>query len=123
MPVRLIIGLILSIGFSFAQDGGQKGSPLAAILFQILFFVGIFAMFYFLIIRPQQKQRKKHQEFLSNLKKGDRVVTSSGIWGTVVDIGDKTVTLKVDTNTKITFTKEAISSYQPSHREKEKEKD
>ncbi len=111
---RILVLFILTVGLSFAQEGGQKGSPLAAILFQILFFVGIFAMFYFLIIRPQQKQRKKHQEFIANLKKGDRVVTSSGIWGTVVEIGDKTVTLKVDANTRITFTKEAISGYQPS---------
>ncbi len=111
---KMFILTLIVAGLSSAQDGTQKGSPMAAILFQVLFFVGIFAMFYFLIIRPQQKQRKRHQEFLANLKKGDRVVTSSGIWGTVVEIGDKTVTLKVDANTRITFTKEAISAHQPT---------
>ncbi|OIF97437.1 preprotein translocase subunit YajC, partial [Acinetobacter baumannii] len=57
-------------------------------------------------------------------KKGDRVVTAGGIWGTVVEIGDDTVTLKVDANTRITFTKEAISHYQPGYkREDKKEED
>ena len=114
MLKSIILLSVIIVGFSFAQETAQKGNPVVAILFQILFFVGIFAMFYFLIIRPQQKQRKKHQEFLANLKKGDKVITSSGIWGTITEIGDKTVTLKVDANTKITFSKEAISSYQPS---------
>jgi len=114
MFIRILMFSVTLTGLSFAQEPAQKGNPVVAILFQILFFVGIFAMFYFLIIRPQQKQRKRHQEFLANLKKGDKVITSSGIWGTITEIGEKTVTLKVDANTKITFSKEAISSYQPS---------
>ena len=50
---------------------------------------------------------------MANLKKGDRVVTTGGIWGAVVEIGDETVTLKVDATTRITFTKEAIAHYLP----------
>jgi len=92
------------------------------ILAQLVFIGIIFVIFYFLIIKPQQTQRKKHQEFLSNLKKGDKVITSSGIWGVISDITDDTITLKVDTNTKIKFTKETIIAYQPSKEEsKEKE--
>jgi len=63
--------------------------------------------------------KKKHQEFLAKLKKGDRVITSSGIVGTVVEVGEDTVSLKVDANTRITFLKEHIAGY---HREKEEEK-
>ncbi|MDW8067003.1 MAG: preprotein translocase subunit YajC [Aquificaceae bacterium] len=111
------------IDIAFAQQNTQGGSPLGALLFQLVFFLALFALFYFLLIRPQSKARKKHQEFLANLKKGDRVVTSGGIWGTVVEIGDDTVTLKVDANTRITFTKEAISHYQPSYKKEEKEKE
>lgn len=111
------------IDIAFAQQSTQGGSPLGALLFQLIFFLALFALFYFLLIRPQSKARKKHQEFLANLKKGDRVVTSGGIWGTVVEIGDDTVTLKVDANTRITFTKEAISHYQPSYKKEEKEKE
>ena len=91
-------------------------------MFQIIFLVAIFLMFYFLLIRPQKKERERHRKFLEGLKKGDRVVTSAGIWGTVVDIGDKTITLKVDANTKIVFTKEAIAAYQPDYKKKEEEK-
>ncbi|RUM31177.1 MAG: preprotein translocase subunit YajC [Aquifex sp.] len=100
----------------------EQHSPTGALLFQIIFLVAIFLMFYFLIIRPQKKERERHRKFLESLKKGDRVVTSSGIWGTVVDIGDRTITLKVDANTKITFTKEAIIAYQPDYKKKEEEK-
>ena len=53
---------------------------------------------------------------MANLNKGDRVVTTGGICGTVVEIGDETVTLKVDANTRITFTKEAIAHYQPNYK-------
>jgi preprotein translocase subunit YajC len=110
------------VDIAFAQGAGHQ-SPTGAFLFQLIFLVGIFLVFYLLIIRPQQKQRKRHQEFLANLKKGDKVITSSGIWGTVVDIGEQTITLKVDTNTKITFTREAIAGYQPKYEEKLEDKE
>jgi len=100
----------------------EHQSPVGALLFQIVFLVAIFLMFYFLIIRPQKKERERHRRFLEGLKKGDKVITSSGIWGTVVEIGDRTITLKVDANTRITFSKEAIVAYQPGY-EKKEEKD
>jgi len=105
------------LDFAFAQSSAPHGSsPWSALLFQLFFFIFLFALFYFLLIRPQQKARKKHQEFLAKLKKGDRVITSSGIIGTVVEVGEDTVSLKVDANTRITFLKEHINGY---HREKE----
>lgn len=108
------------LDFAFAQSSTTHGSsPWSALLFNLFFILFLFALFYFLLIRPQQKARKRHQEFLAKLKKGDRVVTSSGIIGTVVEIGEDTVSLKVDANTRITFLKEHIVSY---HREKEEEK-
>jgi len=85
----------------------------------VLFLVGIFAIFYFLIIRPQKKERERHRRLIESLKKGDRVITSAGVWGTVVDIGDRTVTLKVDANTRITFSKEAVVGFQPNYEKKE----
>ncbi len=110
------------IDLAFAQQTGQ-GGPAGAFFFQLIFLIGIFAIFYFLMIRPQQKARKKHQEFLASLKKGDKVITSGGIWGTVTDISDNTVTLKVDANTRITFTKDAIAGYQPREKEEKTEKE
>lgn len=109
------------IDIAFAQ-GQAPHNPTGAILFQVLFLVGIFAIFYFLIIRPQKKDRERHRKLIESLKKGDKVITSSGIWGTIVEVGDRTVTLKVDANTRITFTKEAIVGFQPEADNKKEEK-
>jgi preprotein translocase subunit YajC len=111
---------MVEIAFAQAKEGP---SPAGAILFQILFLVGIFLIFYFLIIRPQRKERERHRKLLESLKKGDRVITSSGIWGTIVEIGDRTVTLKVDANTRITFSKEAVIAFQPEYEKKKEEKE
>ncbi|MBN2097455.1 MAG: preprotein translocase subunit YajC [Candidatus Omnitrophica bacterium] len=88
-----------------AVPGQPAPSPLAGMLPIFL----IFAIFYFLLIRPQQKQQKKHQELLSQLKKNDEVVTNGGIHGTIVNVDDATVTLRVDDNTRIKFQKNTIS--------------
>ncbi|EDP74550.1 preprotein translocase subunit YajC [Hydrogenivirga sp. 128-5-R1-1] len=109
------------IDIAFAQGQGHQ-SPTGAILFQVLFLVGIFAIFYFLIIRPQKKERERHRKLIESLKKGDKVITSAGIWGTVVEVGDRTVSLKVDANTRITFSKEAIIGFQPEQEKKKEEK-
>ncbi len=64
-------------------------------------FILIVVIFYFVIYRPQKQQRDKHQAMLGQLKKGDKVVTSGGIWGTVTNLGKETVTLQVAENAKI----------------------
>jgi preprotein translocase subunit YajC len=69
----------------------------------------IFVIFYFLLIRPQSKKAKEHRELISNLKKGDKVITSGGIYGLVESVGDKTITLKVAENTKVKFGKSFIA--------------
>jgi preprotein translocase subunit YajC len=73
-------------------------------------FILIFGIFYFLIIRPQQKQRKTHAKFLEELKRGDEVVTSSGIIGTVSSISDKIVTVEIAENVKIKVLRGMIST-------------
>lgn len=85
--------------------GAPAPSPLAG-LFPIFL---IFAIFYFLLIRPQQKQQKKHREMISRLSKNDEVVTNGGIHGTVVNLDEETVTLRVDDNTRIKFQRNTIS--------------
>jgi preprotein translocase subunit YajC len=72
-------------------------------------FVAIFLIFYFLIIRPQQKRAREHQKLIESLKKGDKVITSSGIHGKVVGLDDRTVLLEVDDGVKIKFEKAAIA--------------
>jgi preprotein translocase subunit YajC len=75
---------------------------------QFLPIVLIFVVFYFLIIRPQQKKQKDTVKMREGLKKGDPVVTIGGIFGTIVSIKDNKITLKVDDNTKLVFVKNAI---------------
>ncbi len=69
----------------------------------------IFVIFYFLLIRPQQKKQKQHAEMISKLKKGDHVVTTGGIYGIISTVKDKTVLVKIDENVKIEVQKNCIS--------------
>lgn len=96
----------------FMPPGGDAqggGSPVMLIVMM----VGMFAIMYFLIIRPQQKRQKEHKAMLESLKKSDKVVTSSGIYGTIVDIDGNTMTLQIAENVKVKFDKSAIVSKQP----------
>jgi preprotein translocase subunit YajC len=94
---------------------GQVAAPAAApsIVDQLLqmlpMFVMIIVIFYFVIYRPQKQQRDKHKAMLSDLKKGDKIVTTGGIWGTVTNIGKETVTLQVAENAKIKVLRDHIA--------------
>jgi preprotein translocase subunit YajC len=78
---------------------------------QLFLMLIIFAIFYFLLIRPQKAKEKAHQKMLHNLAKNDEVVTTGGIHGTVVNVKDKTVTLRVDENVKLEVEKSCISYF------------
>ncbi len=82
---------------ALSPGGGGAGS----VTTQLVFFAAIFAIFYFLLIRPQQKQKREREALLRAVKKGDRVVTSSGMHGTVVGLDEHTVTLKVADQVKL----------------------
>jgi len=69
----------------------------------------IFVVFYFLLIRPQQKKAKEHRNYLANLKKGDRVITGGGIHGVVTGLTDAVVTLEIAENVRIKILRAAIS--------------
>ncbi len=69
----------------------------------------VFIIFYFLLIRPQQKKEKARLNLLKNIKKNDTVVTSAGIHAVVLNVKDKTVTLRIDDNVKIEVDRDAIS--------------
>ncbi len=76
---------------------------------QIIFFVGIAVVFYFFMIRPQQKKQKNQKKFLGEIKKGDAVVTIGGLHGKVHSLNENTITLEVDKGTKMVFEKSSIS--------------
>lgn len=91
----------------FEIAAAQTGS--GGILGLVLPFVLMFVIFYFLLIRPQQKKQKTRNAMLSALKKGDKVVTIGGLHGTIVEITDDVVVLKVNDVTKLTFDRSSIS--------------
>ena len=84
----------------------EAPNPIAQ--FAPLIFIGI--IFYFLLIRPQQKQRKEQQKLISALKTGDKVVTASGIHGMIANVKERTVLLKVADNVKIEIDKAAVAT-------------
>jgi len=75
----------------------------------IFFLVFIFAIFYFMLIRPQQKQQKKHREMIANLNKNDEIVTVGGLHGTITNVKEKTFVIRVDDNVNVEIDKTAIS--------------
>ena len=109
-----MVDLAYAMGPSAA--GGGNGGGIMSVL---PLMIGMFAIMYFLIIRPQQKQRKDREALLAAVKKGDRVVTSSGLFGTVVGLSEHTVTLKVAEQVKLEFERSAIGRIVPAAGEKE----
>ena len=87
-----------------AQTAG--GSPQSL----FIFIIGMFAIMYFLMIRPQQKQLKEHRALLANLKKGDMVVTQGGIIGRIVLVADKEVQVEVANNVKLRVLKTSVQT-------------
>jgi preprotein translocase subunit YajC len=102
-----------------AGAGGAGGS--GQMMTTFVTFGLVILIFYFLIIRPQNKKQKETQKMLAALKKGDRVASIGGIRGTVTSVREQTVVVKVDDNTKLEFTKNAVATVLEKGRDKEQE--
>lgn len=94
----------------FAQQGGTPGGGGMFDPTLMLVIFGTFAIFYFVLIRPQQKKQKELQKTIEALRKGDRVMTNGGIFGSVVGMKDNILVLKIAENTKIEILKTAVSN-------------
>jgi preprotein translocase subunit YajC len=93
-------------------QAATEGAPAANPLMSFLPLIFIFVIFYFLLIRPQQKKQKEHAKLVSGLKSGDRVITTAGIHGLITNVKDTTVSLKVADNVKIEMDRAAIVTVQ-----------
>jgi len=100
---------VFSLLMAAPQAGGEAPAG-GSFITSIIPFALIILIFYFLIIRPQNKKRKETEKMLSALKKGDKIVTIGGIHGTVQSVKESTVLVKVDDNVKIEFLRSAVSS-------------
>jgi len=92
-----------------SPDGGGDGA-----IINLLFLGAIFFVFYFFIIRPQTKRQKEIQQKVSEMKKGDKVVTGGGMIGIVNSIDDETVLLEIDSGVKARFQKSSITDVNPN---------
>ncbi len=99
------------IASAYAQ--AAEGAPAGGELFQIVFLVGLFALFYFIAIRPQRKRQKEHAAMISALEKGNEVVTSSGILGKITGLDDNYVVLSVAEKVELKFQRVHIHAVLP----------
>jgi preprotein translocase subunit YajC len=87
------------------QDAAPGGFAIGGLLFPLL----ILVVFYLFLIRPQQTREKKRQQMITELSKGDRIITAGGIHGTVIKVDDSSLLVEVDQNTKLRFEKNAVT--------------
>ncbi|NBP96011.1 MAG: preprotein translocase subunit YajC, partial [Gammaproteobacteria bacterium] len=97
------------ISDAWAQAGGEAGGS----LFSLLPLVVIFVLFYFLLIRPQQKRAKQHKEMVAALKKGEEIVTNGGLLGKVTDVDDNFVTVEIASGLNVRIQRQAIAQVMP----------
>jgi preprotein translocase subunit YajC len=96
--------------FLLAMSQPQGGNPEGSLISTLVMFTLIIAIFYFMILRPQQKRQKERQKMLDAVKKGDKVVTAGGLHGVVAGIDEKTLLVQVAENVKLKFDRTAVTA-------------
>ena len=99
------------ISNAWAQEGGAAQQP--GLIEALLPFIILFVIFYFLLIRPQQKRAKEHRRLVENLSKGDEVVTNGGLLGKIVEVGENFVEVELNENNKVKVQRQMISNVVP----------
>jgi preprotein translocase subunit YajC len=99
------------VDWAYAANGagGQEWGN----MFPLLMMLSIFVIFYFLLIRPQQKKAKEHRSFLDNLKRGDRIITAGGLVGEIVAISDQTLTMEIADKVRVEVGRPYVAAYAP----------
>ncbi len=107
---------MIDVAYAMAPGGAQGGSDMNTLM-SFIPMVLIFVVFYFLLIRPQQKKAKDHRTMLDNIKKGDAVITNGGLIGKVAGISDQVVTLEVADKVRVRVVRQQIAGLAPSNLE------
>ena len=99
----------------FISNAWAQSAPAEqpGILEALLPFIILFVIFYFLLIRPQQKRAKEHKQMVANISKGDEVVTNGGLLGKIVEVGDNFIELEVNENNKVKVQRQMIANVVP----------
>ena len=101
-----LISIVFAGGCVPTGEGEEGGGQWTMIIFVVL----IFAAMYFLMIRPQRKKQKEHREMMTELKRGDRVITAGGIYGTIENLSEDSVIIKVESGTTIRVARGSIGT-------------
>ncbi len=99
---------MIGVAFAMAGKGGGSGGGMGG-MGALVPLILMFVIFYFLLIRPQQKQAKKHKETLANLKKGDYVLTTGGIYGRIFAINGPVITLEIADKVRVKLAKGQVA--------------
>lgn len=98
-----------SIAYAMGAQGAS-GQPAGSGFSGLFMMVIIFGIFYFILIRPQQKKMKEHKKMVEELKKGDKIVTQGGIYGMVENAGPNTLTVKIAEGTKVKIARSSVAT-------------
>lgn len=103
--------MILASFFLIMDQAGDPARGQGSLFTALLPFILVFVIFYLLIIMPQRKRQKRHQEMVGQLKPGDKIVTTGGIYGTVMGVQQDRIELKIASNVKVDITKNAVAAF------------
>ena len=108
---RLNLGLVVGLLISLVSIGGcaPAGEPEGGFgLSTIIFLAVIFGLMYLVLIRPQRKRQKEHQQLVAELKRGDKVITAGGIYGQIESISEENVVMKIESGTTIRVSRGSV---------------
>jgi len=111
LNLGLIVGLLITLAFTggcFPAGTPEGGEGTGSVAPLIIFLVLIFGMMYFLMIRPQRKRQKEHQELMVELRRGDKVMTAGGIYGVVETTSDESVVIKVESGAMLRVARNSV---------------
>lgn len=103
------MSFLISDAYAEAAPAAQQGDPITS----LIFFGGFILIFYFILIRPQQKRAKEHRNLVAALSKGDEVVTNGGLLGRISEVGDEYLSVELADNVTVRIQKQAIASVLP----------
>jgi preprotein translocase subunit YajC len=107
--VGLLITLLVMLGGCYTTTDGTESGDSTSTIYMVVFLVLIFAMFYFLMIRPQRKRQKEQRELMEGLKRGDKVVTAGGIFGVIENVSEDSVVIKVESGATLRVAKNMVA--------------
>jgi preprotein translocase subunit YajC len=115
-----LIGAVVLLGgcLPVADDGGETATGFDAIWPMLIFIVFLFGLMYFVMIRPQRKRQKEHQQLVEELQKGDQVVTAGGIYGRIESLDGPSVVLRIESGATIRIARTSVIG-KPPEREAE----